>query len=390
MRECCRRILRALRHRRWARRIISGSSVLGAGGFIHSHIFRPDFVTPANSTLTSGPNIPTLPYDARNPTGRTDMQQPPPGEGLDGLNDRLMHATNFRVLPGGVQSTVLNFTVNVSGVNPATSALYQAGVRWMELRRDPSTGVVTINQQATYAPGAINPATGRDLWMASIAQDGEGNIALAASATDSVALKPTGIYTGRLASDPPGTLPQSEVDILPPASTGVQTATQNRWGDYSSLFTDPADECTFWGAVEYADPPSGAFDWNTRVFSFKVNPACVTPARGTINGTITACASGNPLENAIITTPEGFSRQSRATGQFSMIVSPGQDCHNTSLFMLAGKRLVLALRGAPRARAAPARPRSPRSRGRSTRRTRARRGAASRRARRARRRAPAR
>ena len=135
---------------------------------------------------------------------------------MDGLNDRYMHAANFRMLPGGVQSTVLNFTVNVSGVNPTTAALYQAGVRWQELRRNAATGVVTINQEATYAPGAINPATGRDLWMASVAQDGEGNIALAASATDSVALKPTGIYTGRLASDPPGTLPQGEVDILSP------------------------------------------------------------------------------------------------------------------------------------------------------------------------------
>ena len=251
------------------------------------------------------------------------MQQPAPGEGLDGLNDRYMHAANFRMLPGGVQSTVLNFTVNVSGVNPTTAALYQAGVRWQELRRNAGTGVVTINQEATYAPGAGNPATGRDLWMASVAQDAEGNIALTASATDSVAFKPTGIYTGRLASDPPGTLPQGEVDILPATSTGVQTGTQNRWGDYSSLFTDPADECTFWGAIEYVDFPTGSFDWNTRIFSFKVNPACVTPARGTINGTITGCASGLALQDAIITTPEGFSRQTNATGQFSMIVSPG-------------------------------------------------------------------
>ena len=130
--------------------------------------------------------------------------------------------------------------------------------------------------------------------MASVAQDGEGNIALAASATDSLALKPTAIYTGRLASDPLDTLPQGEVDPLAVAGVtgGVQTGTANRWGDYSSLFIDPADECTFWGAFEYVDFPTASFDWNTRIFSFKVNPACVTPARGTINGTITNCAAG--------------------------------------------------------------------------------------------------
>ena len=288
--------------------------------------FHADYNTPANSTLTQGPDIPTAAFDARNPSGRADIQQPTVADGLDSIADRLMHAQNFRVLPGGIQSIVLNFTVNVSGVNPTTAATYQAGVRWMELRRNPGTGVVTINQQATHAPVSGN-GTGRDLWMASIAQDGEGNIGLAASAANSTAtpilLNPTAIYTGRLAGDPVGTLPQGEVDALSAVAKGVQTGTANRWGDYSSLFIDPADECTFWGAFEYVDAPTASFDWNTRIFSFKVNPACVTAPRGTINGTITNCSGGAPIQNAVITTPEGFVRQSSAAGQFSMTVTPG-------------------------------------------------------------------
>ena len=288
--------------------------------------FHVDYNTPANSTLTQGPDIATAPFDARNPSGRADIEQPSGGEGLDSIADRLMHAQNFRVLPGAVQSIVLNFTVNVSGVNPTTAGTYQAGVRWMELRRNPATGVVTINQQATYAPGSGN-GTGRDLWMASVAQDGEGNIGLAASAADSTAtpvlLNPTAVYTGRVVGDPGGTLPQGEADALSAVARGVQTATANRWGDYSSLFVDPADECTFWGAFEYVDAPTASFDWNTRIFSFKVNPACVTAPRGTINGTITNCSGGAAVQNAVITTPEGFLRQSNASGQFSMTVTPG-------------------------------------------------------------------
>jgi HYR domain/Carboxypeptidase regulatory-like domain len=284
--------------------------------------FHADFNTPANSTLTQGTDICTSAFDAR--TNR--MQQPAPGENLDGLNDRLMHALNFRVLPGGVQSITLNFTVNVSGSNPTSVALYQGGVRWLELRRNVGTGAVTINQDATYAPGSGN-GTGRDLWMSAITQDGEGNIGLAASASapgpTPPALNPTAIYTGRLTSDPANTLPQGEVDALSAVTRGVQTSTVNRWGDYSSLFIDPADDCTFWGAFEYVDSPTASFDWNTRVFSFKVNPACVTSARGTINGTITNCGNGQPVQNAVITTPDGFIRQSSATGQFSMIVPPG-------------------------------------------------------------------
>ena len=296
---------------------------------IRAFAFHADFAIPANSTLTQGPDIATAAFDARQPASRAVMQQPAPStaaDSLDAIADRLMHAVNYRTLAGGVQSYVLNWTVNVSGVNPTNSATYEGGVRWMELRRNAGTGAVSINQQATYAPGSPNP-TGRDLWMASVAQDGEGNIGLAASATNSTAiptlLNPTAIYTGRLAGDPPNTLPQGEVDALSGVTKGVQIGTANRWGDYSSLFVDPADECSFWGAFEYVDSPTASFDWNTRIFSFKVNPTCVTAARGTINGTITNCGNGQPILNAVITSPQGFFRQSNASGQFSMTVSPG-------------------------------------------------------------------
>jgi hypothetical protein len=304
------------------------------GDVLRPFAFSPNYTTPASSTLTQLADVTLAAYDARNPSGRGDIAQPAGGEGLDSLADRLMHAMNFRVLPGGVQSYVLNFTVNVSGANPTSAAAYQAGIRWTELRRNAGTGALSVNQQATYAPGS-GSGTGRDLWMAGIAQDGEGNIGLAANASGtSPALNPTIVYTGRLAADPANTLPQGEVDALSAVTRGVQTATSNRWGDYSSLFIDPADECTFWGAFEYADSPTASFDWNTRIISFKVNPTCVTAPRGTINGTITNCSSGNPIANAIITTPEGFVRQSDASGNFSMIVTPGT--YNVSVTAAGG------------------------------------------------------
>jgi hypothetical protein len=296
------------------------------GDVLRPFAFTPNYTTPASSTLTQLPDVALAAFDARNPAGRADIQQPSGGEGLDSIADRLMHAMNFRVLAGGVQSYVLNFTVNVSGVNPTSAATYQAGIRWTELRRNAGTGAITVNQQGTYAP-APTGGTGRDLWMAAVSQDGEGNIALAANASapgpTPAAQNPTAIYTGRLPGDPLGTLPQGEVDALSAVTKGVQTATSNRWGDYSSLFVDPADDCTFWGAFEYVDSPTATFDWNTRMFSFKVNPSCVTAPRGTINGTITNCVSGNPIANAIITAPNGYFRQSNGSGTFSMIVTPG-------------------------------------------------------------------
>jgi hypothetical protein len=288
--------------------------------------FRPDYVVPGNSTLIQLADIPVVAFDARQPASRSVIAQPAPGEGLDSIADRLMHAMNFRVLAGGVQSYVLNWTVNVSGVNPTNSATYQGGVRWMELRRNSGTGVVTINQQATYAPGSGDP-TGRDLWMSSIAQDGEGNIGLASNAANSTAtpalLNPTAVYTGRLAADPVNTLPQGEVDAFSAVTKGVQTATANRWGDYSSLFVDPADECTFWAFFEYVDSPTATFDWNTRAFSFMVNPTCVTAPKGQFSGTITNCVTGLPIEDAIVETTDGFIRITPVNGTYSITAAPG-------------------------------------------------------------------
>jgi Carboxypeptidase regulatory-like domain len=296
------------------------------GDILRPFVLTPDFANPAASTLVQLADIPVAAFDARNPPGRGDIGQPAPGENVDGIADRLMHAMNFRILPGGVQSYVLNWTVNVSGVNPTSAALYQAGVRWMELRRNPGSGAITINQQATYAPGA-GSGTGRDLWMASVAQDGEGNIGLAANAsqvaTPGPALNPTAIYTGRLAGDPPNTTPQGEVDALAAVVRGVQTATASRWGDYSSLFVDPSDECTFWGAFEYVDAPTATFDWDTRIFSFKVNPQCATPARGTLVVNVTNCQSGLPVAGASVTIDGNLFGVTGANGSNSFVLAPG-------------------------------------------------------------------
>ena len=43
--------------------------------------------------------------------------------------------------------------------------------------------------------------------------------------------------TGRLATDPPGTLPQAETDII--VGSGAQTHPARRWGNYSSMDVDP-------------------------------------------------------------------------------------------------------------------------------------------------------
>lgn len=284
--------------------------------------FHADFNNPASSTFTQKPDLLLVPFDASQPSSVNAIEQPSPASPnsyLDALADRLMHRLAYRTLAGGVESYVLNFSVNVSGVAGTSASTYQTGIRWIELRRNPGTGAMTVNQQGTYAPGAGDGANGRNIWMGSVAQDHQGDIGLGFSAS-SLSQFPTVMYAGRLASDPAGTMGQGENTLF--AGTGVQLHTAGRWGDYSSMSVDPADECTFWYTNQYYNGTSSS-SWRTRIGNFKVDPACAAQPKGTIIGQVTDCISGSAIQNAIVTTPEGLFRQTDASGNYSMTVAPG-------------------------------------------------------------------
>jgi len=74
-------------------------------------------------------------------------------------------------------------------------------------------------------------------------------------------------YTGRVPSDPLGTM-EAEKSIE--EGGGAQTQSLNRWGDYSSMAIDPVDGCTFWYTTEYLKS-SGTFNWSTRLASFRIS-----------------------------------------------------------------------------------------------------------------------
>jgi hypothetical protein len=81
-------------------------------------------------------------------------------------------------------------------------------------------------------------------------------------------------YTGRLAGDPLGQMTQGEGTVI--NGSGVQTTTNSRWGDYTSMNVDPVDDCTFWYVNEYytlAGQNSSPAGWQTRIASFKL-PGC--------------------------------------------------------------------------------------------------------------------
>jgi subtilisin-like proprotein convertase family protein len=279
--------------------------------------FHADFVNPASSTFTERAESPisVAVFNPLTPGGRDDIEQPPPapaGSELDSISDRLMHRLQYRN-SGGHESLVLNHTVNVG--TGTTLATHQAGVRYYELRRTGS-GPWFVQEQATFAPDSNNR------WMGSAAIDHQGNLAVGYSVSSTTTF-PSIRYAGRLVTDPPGGLFQGEASII--AGTGVQTGTGSRWGDYSMMSVDPADDCTFWYTTEYytaASQATSSVGWLTRIAAFKFTE-CTPVAQGVLQGTITNCATGQPIQGALIETINGFSQVSDATGGYSRSLAPG-------------------------------------------------------------------
>ncbi len=244
--------------------------------------FHVDWANPANTTfgLNGQPNA-VLQVAEWTPlciSTRACIPQPGTSVKLDAIGDRLMYRLAYRNF-GDHESLVVNHTVN-AGSN-------LAGVRWYEVRNPGGTPV--IYQQGTYAPDSTHR------WMGSIAMDGQGNIALGYSVSSS-SVYPSVRYTGRLASDPLGTMPQGEATLV--VGSGYQTSSYNRWGDYSMMGIDPVDDCTFWYTQEYM-ATSGYAPWSTRIGSFRF-PSCTSTAPGTLRGMVKNAATQTPVAGATV------------------------------------------------------------------------------------------
>ena len=241
--------------------------------------FHYDPVTPANSSFTLTNTLPTDPFNSVfTPCGggRNCIPQPGTANRIDFLQRRRplfrLAYRNF----GTHESLVTNQSVS-AGTGPNGEV---AGIRWYELRSPNSSPI--IFQQGTYAPGLTD---GIHRWMASIAMNSLGDIALSYSASNA-SVFPSLFYTGRHAGDPPGQMSLGEGSIV--NGTGSQTGSQ-RWGDYSSIDIDPADDTTFWSVHEYV-PTTSSIGWRLRIGAFNL-------AGG---GTPTPTPTGSPRQSVLI------------------------------------------------------------------------------------------
>lgn len=272
--------------------------------------FHADFDQPENSSFLERPESPiaVASFDPTSPDGRQDIVQPPPGERLDSVSDRLNHRLAYRN-HGTHESLVTNQTVRMTPVGQE----YRAGVRVYEFGS--TANVFAVSEQATFGD------TESSRWIASAAQDHQANIAVQYNFGSDVK-KPSILYSGRLATEPVGEF-RTEGTLI--SGTGVQKAFGWRWGEYSGLSVDPVDDCTFWMTNGYYTLESqniSDFAWLTRIGSFKY-AECTAAPRASITGTVTDALTGLPIENAKVAATQ-FVRYSNETGSYGpLIVTPG-------------------------------------------------------------------
>jgi hypothetical protein len=218
----------------------------------HLNLFRfhADFKNPLNSTFAGPTLISVAAFNeiCARAVSLSCIQEPSPGESVDGLSDRVMFRLAYRNF-GDHESLVVNHTVKGGALG---------AVRWYEIRN--LVTAPAIYQQGTVVDPDVN------YWLGSIAQDKAGNTALGFSASGQHTF-PSVYVAGRSAADPPGAM---FGPLVLANGTGVQLQSFKRWGDYSSMTVDPTDDCTFWYTQEYYTV-TGSFNWATRIGAFKFN-----------------------------------------------------------------------------------------------------------------------
>ncbi len=233
---------------------------------------KPDFVTPANTTINNGYggasgsviNLPTPGINrACNGGGGACVAQPATAVSLDTLGDRMMYRLSYRNR-AGVDSLVVTHSVDPDGAGGLGAV-----IQWYEIR-NPLNDPAGANPPVIYQSGTFNPdATNR--WMGSAAMNGDGDILIGYSRSSGT-VSPGIAVAGRKSADPLNTL---QAEVIAQAGAGSQTGF-SRWGDYTTMQVDPSDDKTFWFIGQYYSATSG-FNWRTRIVSFSFPPPNSTP-----------------------------------------------------------------------------------------------------------------
>jgi hypothetical protein len=303
--------------------------------------FHVDWVNPAaDSTFTRSVLLPIAAVDLSLCGGfRNCIPQPATPWGLDPIAGQMMYRLQYRSF-GAYQTLVGNVTADVNGLN-------HAGIRWFELRQ--AGGGWSLYQEGTYAPDDNHR------WMGSIAMNGAGDIALGYSVSSN-SIYPSVRYTGRLAQDPLNQMTLGEGTLV--GGGGSQTHNSSRWGDYSMMAVDPADDCTFWYTQEYYQSTSFS-SWRTRIGALRLadcpplstptpsvtpsptaSPTRTPTSMPTGTATVSPTASATPTTTSTASATATPSSTGTATASPTTAPSPQWRMYLPVLFVDAGAPLI--------------------------------------------------
>ena len=196
---------------------------------------------PGSSTVSNPQQINTTPFISVFDGGSfINLSQPGGGSSIDALQATIMNQAQFRKFATH-NSALFNFVVDTDAGSGEL-----AGIRWYEFRQSGDNQPWSLYQEGTYtAPD------GRHAWVGSLAMDGQGNIGMGYTSmsgpTTSTTVRVSSYFTGRLSSDPLGTMTSTEQLI----ANGSGNINSTRYGDYSKIDVDPSDDSSFWFITEY-------------------------------------------------------------------------------------------------------------------------------------------
>lgn len=215
------------------------------------------------------------------------VKQPESNERVNAWGNRLTSPLVFRAVDDNYADASLWGSHSVLDGN-------LTALRWFELKFQAGTGIPYFAQSGTEHPyGDPNYR-----WLPSMNVDRRGNMAIGYNMSNDIfnpyipdpdTVYPSIYYTGRLATDAPGVLPEDEYLMDIPGTPFPYGESQwdywdtnfdGPWGRNSQMTVDPANDCVFWFTSMYYSTVEEdqaitlpGIVWHTRVGAFMF-PEC--------------------------------------------------------------------------------------------------------------------
>ena len=206
-----------------------------------------DFDIPANSVISAPQEVIVTPFTSIfDGTSFANLAQPGGGADIDALQGIIMNQAQYKKFPT-YNAAIFNFVIDIV---PGSGE--QAAIRWYEFRQTDDGQPWTLEQEGTFSD-----PDGRHFWHGSMMMDNQGNIGMGFSALGNVATGNgtsnefvSSYYTGRLSTDPSGTMTIAPQLIF----QGTANIPGLRYGDYSKTDIDPSDYQTMYFVNEVMQP----------------------------------------------------------------------------------------------------------------------------------------